>query len=83
MYTPSMIQTLSWPESIRKKPGMYIGGTDEKGLNTCVTELVANSIEEHLAGQCSTVTVVIHGDRSVSVSDDGPGFRSHWIGRTT
>jgi DNA gyrase subunit B len=69
-----MIQTLSWPESVRKKPGMYIGGTDERALNNCVTELVANSIEEHLFGQCSSISVILYGDGSASVGDDGPGI---------
>jgi len=74
MYTPSMLQTLSWYECVRKRPGMYIGGTDEKALNFCVMELVANSIEEHLDGRCSSITVTIHDDRSASLRDDGPGI---------
>lgn len=74
MDAASMIQPLSWPESVRKKPGMYIGGTGERGLNACLTELVANSLEQHLAGLCSSITVTIHDNGSASVKDDGPGI---------
>lgn len=69
-----MIQTLSWLEAVRKKPGMYIGRTDEKGLTSCITELVANSLEQHLAGFCTSIIVTLHDDGSASVKDDGPGI---------
>src|SRR5690242_12649942 len=70
-----MIQSLHWAEHVRKKPGMYIGSTDEKGLSTCITELVKNSVEQHLAGFCTSVTVALHSDGSASVKDDGSGIR--------
>jgi DNA gyrase subunit B len=53
---------------------MYIGGTDERALNSCVFELIANAIEEHLAGRGSSITVTIHDDGSLSVKDDGGGI---------
>jgi DNA gyrase subunit B len=53
---------------------MYFGGTDERALNTCVIELVANSVEQHLAKLCSSISVIIQSDGSVSVKDDGPGI---------
>jgi Type IIA topoisomerase (DNA gyrase/topo II, topoisomerase IV), B subunit len=61
-------------EAVRKKPGMYIGGTDERALSNCVSELIDNSVEHHLAGSCSSIIVTVHGDGSVSVRDDGPGI---------
>ena len=61
-------------ENIRRRPGLYIGGTDQRALNGCVFELIANSIEEHLAGRCSAITVTIHADGSLSVKDDGGGI---------
>jgi len=53
---------------------MYIGGTDQRALNCCALGLIANSIEEHLAGRCSSITVTIHEDESLSVKDDGGGI---------
>lgn len=61
-------------EAVRRKPGMYIGGTDQRALNCCVLELIANSIEEHLAGRGSLITVAIHDDGSLSVTDEGGGI---------
>src|SRR4051812_29107981 len=51
-----------------------MGGTDERGLNTCITELLANSVEQHLEGKCSSLAVTLHEDGSVTVKDDGPGI---------
>jgi len=59
---------------VRKRPGMYIGDPDQSGLNNCVMELVANSLEEHLAGRGAMITVTIHGDGSLSVADEGGGI---------
>lgn len=61
-------------EAIRRKPGMYIGGTDQRALDGCVMELIANSIEEHLAGRGCLITVTIHDDGSLSVTDEGGGI---------
>jgi DNA gyrase subunit B len=73
-YNAAQLGKLEGLDAVRKKPGMYIGGTDERALHHCVTEVLDNSVDEYLAGKCNKIDVTIHVDGSISIRDNGRGI---------
>ena len=73
-YNANSISVLEGLEAVRKRPGMYIGSVSTKGLNHLIYEIVDNSVDEHLAGYCYNIQVILEADGTAVISDDGRGI---------
>ena len=73
-YNANSISVLEGLEAVRKRPGMYIGSVSTKGLNHLIYEIVDNSVDEHLAGYCHNIQVILDEDGTATISDDGRGI---------
>ena len=73
-YSARHLSVLEGLEAVRKRPGMYIGSTDHRGLMHCLWEIIDNAVDEALEGHCDTIDVRLHPDHSASVADNGRGI---------
>lgn len=73
-YNSNQIEILEGLEAVRKRPGMYIGSTNSKGLHHCIWEILDNSVDEGLAGYCDNIDIILNKDKSITIKDDGRGM---------